>query len=296
MKELEASISKNIHLFDIASLLQLLRHMGYHPEEIQFRSHDGITSQPGLIHDISFKKDPARHVVIRMNLGLVSAQSPLPSYMRRKMDAEIGDIQSVIDFFGFFDHILILNYLTGIYPEMNKALYPDWESRRRRYLLMLDLRSCSTLHWLFQLVFPELGLHVEKTLLERTMSTTPIVLGRTVLGNDAMFGKITSIPVSGRRVTLYSEGEFTNREEPWPREVKKRLEEQIFPILQAVGIDIEIFLVIQSQRSWVKLHSESYLGYDRIQGARKQCRRIGIFRGCLSQQIAEKGAGVRHGM
>jgi len=55
----------------------------------------------------------------------------------------------------------------------------------------------------------------------------------------------------------------------------------IFPLLKSVGIDLEIALVILLQRSWARLHDESYLGYDRIQGGKAEFRRIRIFQGYL---------------
>ncbi len=283
MKARESLVAGNLHRFDIISLLGFLWFIGYRPDEIRFRSNDSITSQGGLIHGIAFESEPSRCVTITLNLGLASAQSPLPTYMRKKMDSEIEDVQAFLDFLGFFDHKLIHDYLSAIYPETNTALYPDWESSRRRYLFMLDLKSRSVLHWLFQTVFPELGLNVEKAVLNRSMRAIPIVLGKTALGGDALFGGMADTPVHGRRVTLYAESELTNRAEPWPREIKRRLEEQIFPLLRPVGMDIDIFLVIQSQNSWARLHSESFLGYDRLRGGKRQHRRLRIFQGHLSE-------------
>ena len=88
MNDLEEKISQRIHEFDIISLLRLLMTMNYSPEEIRFRSHNSICSQPGLIHDIMFRHEPVREAVITMNMGLLGAQSPLPSYFRKKMENE----------------------------------------------------------------------------------------------------------------------------------------------------------------------------------------------------------------
>ena len=277
----ERKIASRIHDFDIISLLELLEYLGYHPEEIYFRSHLSTSSQPSLIHGIEFRDEPTRSVLIIVNLGLLSAQSPLPSYFLKKLDAGYINAQAFVDFIGYFDHFLIKNYLLSIYPEMNKRFFPDRQVTKSRFLELLDLRSCSTLHWLFELVFPELGVCVEKIALGRQLRSAPIRLGETILGTDAIFGAKASSPVQGRRVTLFSEFESTDRGEPWPREIEQRLTDPVFPILRSIGMDLEIVLVIRAQKTWAKLHSESYLGYDKIRGGEEDYRRITIFTGKL---------------
>lgn len=283
MALLEKKISANIHKFDLVCLVELLIDMGYTLETIQFRSHDSLTFQSRLIHDITFQNTADRQVIITLNLGLLSVQSPLPSYFQKKMHKSSVDYNRFIGFIGYFDNFLIKSYLFAIYPEINRILFTDWESRKRRYLQMLDLKLCSTLHWLFQLVFPELGVKVEKAQLQRGMQIESIQLGKTVIGDDAVFGKKTTAPVYGRRATLISESDLTDPGEPWLGVIRQRLAEQIFPILGAVGIDMEIFLVIRAQKEWAKLQAHSYLGYDKIRGGQEKYRRILIFKGCIAQ-------------
>jgi len=279
MMTLETKIAKKIHSFDPVSLLHLLDFLGYRPEEILFKSHMSTSSQSSLIQGIEFHQEPVRQVIISVNLGLLSAQSPLPSYFLKKMDKGSIDTLCFIDFIEYFDHFLILNYLINLYPELNTKIHADWELTKRRYLLMLDFKSCSTLHWLFQLAYPELEVRVEKAMLQRVLQTNRICLGETILGTDAMFGEEKAVPIYGRQITLFSEDELTDSGEPWPREIKKRLDDLVFPILSSVGIDLEIVLTIRAQKSWVKLSCESYLGYDNMQGGKASYRRIRIFRG-----------------
>ncbi len=280
----ERSITKRIHEFDLICLIHLLQYFGYQPDEIRFKSRLSASSQPGLIHHIAFHKDPVQRVVITLNLGMLSAQSPLPSYFFKKLDTGYIDTQSFADFIGYFDHLLIQNYLINIYPELNRALYPDLELTKRRFLQLLDIKSCSTLHWLFQLVFPELGVHAEKIVLNRQVRAAGLRLGVTMLGADAIFGGKTRLPIDGRRITLFSEFETIYPGEPWPREIKKRLNDQIFPILKSVGMDLEIVLIILTQKTWAKLQPDSYLGYDKIQGGEESYRRIRIFTGRLQDE------------
>jgi hypothetical protein len=289
MNELEEKVSRRIHEFDILSLLRLLMSMNYSPEEIRFRSHNSICSQPGLIHSINFMREPVREAVITMNMGLLSAQSPLPAYFRKKMENDIVGERLFIDFIGYFDHHLIRDYISNIYPEINRIFFPDWELTKRRYLQILNLKSLGTLHWLFQTVFPEIGVKVENAVLNSEVQTQPVRLGKTVLGNDAVFGNKTSVALLGRRVTFYSEAEMTDTRVPWPKEIKNRLEGLIFPVLHPTGIDLEISLILKSQKRWVRLHAETYLGYDRIRSAEDTYRRIRIFRGHIGEPFRTAG-------
>jgi hypothetical protein len=289
MNELEEKISKRIHEFDIISLVRLLMSMNYSSEEIRFRSHNSICSQPGLIHSINFMREPVREAVITMNMGLLSSQSPLPAYFRKKMENDVVGERLFIDFIGYFDHHLIRDYISNIYPEINRIFFPDWELTKRRYLQILNLKSLGTLHWLFQTVFPEIGVKVENAVLSSEVQTQPVRLGKTVLGNDAVFGNKTSVSLLGRRVTFYSEAEMTDTRVPWPQEIKNRLEGLIFPVLHPMGIDLEISLILKSQKRWVRLHTETYLGYDRIQSSEDTYRRIRIFRGHIGEPFRAAG-------
>lgn len=275
----EKGLMQRIHEFDLISLLKLLYSKGYPIEDIRFASNRSITSQAGLIHSVEFSAPPLHQAVIVVNMGLLSAQSPVPSYIMNKADVRDIDLESFNTFIRFFDHILIGDYIRSIYPETDTQLFPDWEMTKRSYLQMMGLRSCSTLHWLCSLAVPELPVRVEKATLDRALRTSSLRLGTTSLGSDAVFGKKTRVPTYGIRVTFFCDSEFTEWREPWAKEIRKRLEELVFPVLRSVGIDIEVMLVIRAQRSWAKLHQESYLGYDKIRGGKTPFRRLRIFAG-----------------
>ncbi len=280
-KGTEARIRRRIREFDPISLLRLLEYLGYTGEEILFRSNVSSASQIALLEDIEFRRSPVRQVIIYFNFGLLSAQSLLPSYFFKEMDTETIDSRSFIDFLGYFDHFLIQSYLLHLYPEINPRIFPDMDRIRRRYLKMLDLKSPAGLHFLFQLAFPELVVQVQKMTLKRTLETTFPRLGVTRLGYEAIFGREIKVPVYGIRVTLINEDEYTVSGAPWARKISERLEEMVYPILRSVGIDIEIILLILSQKGWAQLQKTSYLGWDRIRGGELNYRRVRIFRGHL---------------
>ena len=281
VEDFERKILKKIHEFDLFSLLKLLMYHGYLLEEIHFRSHMSTCSQSGLIQGIEFLYQPERQVVITINMGLLSAQSALPSYFQKNVDTKDIDSISFGDFIGYFDHFLIRDYIFNIYPEKNIKYFSDWEITKRQYLQIMDLKSSSTLFWVFQLVFPELKIQVEKMVMERGLKALALIMGKTILGSDAVFGKKTDATVYGMHITLISDEEFTDNGIPWPKEIKNRLDDQVFPILRSAEADVEIILVIRSQKRWMKLESESYLGYDKMKGGKAQARRIRIFQGQL---------------
>ncbi len=279
---IQKKISGRIHDFDLISLVRVLCHIGYAMEEIIFESDNSLCSQAGLIQQVRFLKDPTKQVIISLNMGLLSAQSPLPSYFQKNIDKSLMDVTAFYEFIGYFDHILMFQFLKSVYPELNLNPAFDLQSLKETTLGMLDIKCLTTLDWLFRLVFPELEVRVEKGLVLRQVTMVPLILGKAVLGENSVFGDQTKIMVSGRNVTLFSMDELSDLGKPWPKEIKERLKSHIFPILRNMGVDLQVSLVIESQKQWARLHTDTYLGYDKITGGTEQYKRIRIFKGHLS--------------
>jgi len=282
MADIRNDIKRNIHKFDIICLLRLLYSIGYEEDEIVFRGYDSICSQTSLISDIKFYDSPTPWVEIFFNLGLLSSQSPLPSYFRKNIDEKIDYYEEFSNFIGFFDHFLIKNYIYNIYPEINPHYFPSWDLTKKRYLNLLNLASCHSLHWIFQSIFPELDVEVKKIKMTKKLSTTAFTVGKSSLGMDSVMGKETKLPIYGRSVTLYSEEETTPKGIAWPKEVMYRFKNLIVPILSSYSISLDISLIIKSQRRWAKLNKETYIGYDRIKNGELRHRVVKIFRGSVS--------------
>ncbi|MBU1341190.1 MAG: type VI secretion system baseplate subunit TssG [Proteobacteria bacterium] len=281
-KKMESQISGRPHDFDIISLLRLLVFLGYASEEIRFKSYNSLCSQAGLIKKIRFQHHPVKTVTITLNMGLLSAQGTLPNYFQKTIDKGMMDVPSFYEFIGYFDHALMTNFFKHAYPELNLNRLLHLEQAKSSYLQMLDLRSCATLNWMFRLVFPELEVSVDKSIFPRNVPMKSLKLGYTILGDNAVFGNKTSIAVSGRKIMLFCDEEITPTGEPWPKEIKKRLKELVFPVLRTIGIDLQVTLVIKSQKQWVKLNQDSYLGYDKIRGGSDRYKQIRIFNGHIS--------------
>ncbi|HCY86360.1 MAG TPA: hypothetical protein DHV36_14590 [Desulfobacteraceae bacterium] len=278
---LEARIRENATRFDLISLIRLLRHIGYEDHQIRFKSYNTQLSQKSLIQEIKFRKWPGEIAELTLNLGLLAPQTPLPSYFQKIIDKGMIDVNAFYLFLNFFDQPLTEELVKSVMPEENTKLFPDWDQTRMNFIKMLDLKSVNSLHWFVSLFFPELTLRVDKISSRRDIATNPFVLGRAVLGDTATFGARTNIATRGVRITLFSEEERTNKDVPWPKEIRRRLETHVFPVLSTVGVDIQVVLVIRFQETWAKLEQNSYLGYDKIQGGDNPVRMIRIFSGHL---------------
>ena len=279
---IQDKISRRLHQFDIISLMRQLFYLGYHADNIVFRSYNSQCSQAGLIQGIRFVSEPSKQVFITLNMGLLSPQNPLPSYFQKNIDKSMMDVKAFYEFIGYFDHSLMMEFFKAVYPELNLNPAFDPESLKSTMIRMLDLRACTTLDWLFRLVFPELEVSIEKIPVLRQVSMVPLTLGQAVLGENAVFGDKTRITVSGRKVTLFCQEELTSTGNPWPKEIEKRLKHQVFPLLSSIGVDLQVSLIIKSQKQWARLHHDTYLGYDKIRGGTDQYKQIRIFKGHLS--------------
>ena len=276
IEELCTRIQNSLHRFDPISLLRVLERAGVDVDSIEYRSHHSTASQNRLIERV--EASPAGIVLI-FNLGLLSAQSPLPSYFFRQMDQGEVSRDSFEHFIGMFDHALIKLYLQSIYPELNTYLFTDWAATCRRQLSLQNLRSVGGIHWLFKMVFPEFRVFVQKKMMSREIAMPSLRLGHFMLGDDAVFGEATNLGVLGLRVSLSINDDVDGAGQPWFKIIEQRLTDYIHPILDRVGVDLELMLVIHGKESAASLEASTHLGYDRLQGGSSETRRILIFRG-----------------
>ena len=195
MNTIQQRIAKDIKRFDVCSLLKLLREIGYQSTDIYFESHSDLSSRSSLCEDIFFSEN-APKVRIILNLGLLSGNSPLPNFFRKKMDS--GSIDPILftKYLNFFDHHIINNLLLMSMPDINNVFFSSWQSTKSHYLKLLDLNSTSTLWHLFQACFPELTVKVIKAPRVFRQNSSSIVIGTTRLGVESFLGKkiVQTIP------------------------------------------------------------------------------------------------------
>ena len=280
MTPIEKRIVQNAWRFDPISLLMLLAYLGYGMDEILFCSHFNYCSQTRLVESVEFHDSP-RKVLITLNIGLLGGQSVLPNYLFKQVDNGSVDAEQFAEFFGYFDDQLLRRFLFAIYSEFDQTFTQTWESRKTAALYTMKLDSISTLHWLSQLVFPELQVRVEKRVLKRNVILNSPILGKFYLNHQTVFGKRKEMLVPGKCITLITDEESFTNGQPWVHEINLRLQNLIFPLLRNVGVDLEIWLVIRTQGSALSLKQNSYLGYENIFSEKLQVRRIRIFSGYL---------------
>ncbi|PPD04263.1 MAG: hypothetical protein CTY29_06260 [Methylobacter sp.] len=282
MTAIEARITEHAGRFDPVNLLNLLTHLGYGVEQIVFAGHFSACSQARLIESIKFHHQPVKKAVITLNLGLLSGQSPLPSYFFKWVQDGSIDDERFAEFFGYFDDRLLRRLLLAIYPECDQTLDPNWETRKRTSLKTLKLDSAVSLHWLTQMIFPELQVRVEKITLERSVDLGAPVLGKSQLGYQNVIGKIKKLPVPGKRITLIADTADFHKDQPWPHEIESRLQTLMFPVFTGMELDLEIWLIIRSQSGWLSLKQNSYLGYESVYSENPEFQHIRIFSGLIS--------------
>jgi predicted component of type VI protein secretion system len=261
--------------FDLSSLLACLSTLGYRWDELRFASHASVESPRRLVHDIELYDDP-RRVRIVLNIGLLSAQSPLPGYLFKELDSGRIDSGVFSDFIGFFDHVILSRLVLATQPELDRQLFCDVQQARREDMQLLNLRSAATLHWLFQQIFPELLVQVEPIRKRRRVRSDGVRLGDAVLGGEATLGARATAMGPGKRVTLVGDEEDAASGRTWPLEARRRLDTFALPLLRPFGVALEVFLVLREQQSWARLSDGCHLGYDQLRGG-KQERRVALY-------------------
>lgn len=246
--------------FELAALIDLLAHLGVDPADIEYRSHATTTHQPALIRDIEFLDDHPPRVRVTLNIGLLSAPGPLPSYFLKVMGQQRGE--SLEEFLGFFDQWLLRDLVASLYPERDRRLFADFDETRRRLLQILAPRAPSTVHWLFQRLFPELAPVVRRTVRTRRLRAEGVRLGRSVLGESCTFGGEAHTTTAGLDVYLVAEDAHSATGVPWGIEAAARLRSQALPLLAGSGLLVSVWLLILDKSGYARLSDDRFLGHD----------------------------------
>lgn len=282
--EMESQIERRASSFDLCALVDLLHHIGYRDEEIEYRSHDSLVHQGALISRVVFRRTSPRRVFVSINLGWLSTQSPLPNYFRKTLSAQRDE--SLSDFLGLFCHRLLRGTVVASFPERDDNVFRDWPRALAQLRSLLGLRSTYTIHWVFCHIFPELEVAVGRSVIDREVRTQGMVLGDWNLGDGSVCGGVTRVPVSAVAITLFADDAVCGRGVPWSTESEHRLRNHVLPALAAHGSFLDVKLVLRDQKSFLTLVPKKYLGYEPIQSPEpqdplppKSVRTIVIFQG-----------------
>lgn len=246
--------------FSLGALLDALHDLGYHKEQIEFRSHATHTHQASVVSKVEWSDSPQRRVIVTLNLGLLSSQSLLPSYFRAAMDAQREG--TLTDFLNFFAHRLLRGSVDAQFPERDESLFSDWNKTIGQVRSLLGIRSLSTVHAVFSQLYPELEVATLRTTLQRPVHTRGIQVGGWAIGDGAVLGAVAHVPVSAICVKLLSDEGMTGNGVPWAKEASERLHRQIFPLLARHGVYLEVSLILRDQRSFMVLRPNQFLGYS----------------------------------
>jgi hypothetical protein len=283
----EQRIRERIRGFDIPALLDVLAASGYGDAEIEYRGHRTTVHQSHLVHDIQFIHQPRKRVVITVNVGLLSAQSPLPSFLMQTMDQL--DHDRLERFIGFFDQHLLRECFAGLYPEREGALLPGWPEAAKDRLRLLRPTCQSTLHWLFSKVFPETELSVRREVRPQRVAAPEMRLGASALGEGGSMGGFASIPTGGMEVRIFCNEPVCSSGVPWAVEARRRFEADLLPLLSETVLMLTVILVLRDQEGVLRLERQSHLGYDPLHGIPVQTRQVLLFSGDTSN-IEARGA------
>ena len=260
MSALKQKIAENIKRFDICSLLKLLQEMGYQSQNIYYESCADTSSKSSICEEIIFS-EPNPTVLIKVNLGLLSGNSPLPDFFRKKMDS--GSIDPILftTYIHFFDHNVVKNLIQMSMPDLNDVFFSSWKTTEIHYMKLLDLNSTSTLWHLFQMTFPELLVKVIKAPRIFRQNSSSVILGTTRLGFDSFLGKKIVQTTSSFKCLLIGEETSTDLQVPWPLEIKNRLKNKITVFLQRTYIHFSIVFILRNHSERAHLSKRTQLGY-----------------------------------
>jgi len=274
---IEQRIRERIRSFDIPALLEVLRTHGWADAEIEYRGQRTAVHQSHLVHDIEFIPAPDKRVLITVNMGLLSAQSPLPSFLMQTMDQL--DHDRLERFIGYFDHLLLRDCFAGLYPEQEESLLPGWRQAEKDRLRLLRPTCPSTLHWLFRKVFPETELSVRREVREQRLAARELRMGSSTLGEGDSMGGFASVPTGGVEVRIYCDEPRASNGVLWAEEARRRFDAELRPLLSETVLMLSVVLVLRDQESVLRLARDSHLGYYALQDSPAQTQQVLIFSG-----------------
>jgi hypothetical protein len=244
--------------FDASSLLDLLAER-YPGRPIVARSQPSLAPATTIFAGVDVSAD---EIVVRVNLGLRSATTPLPSYFLRLLD-DFHAGPALAALVAQLDGGLLPSRLAAHHLDAGSLLPLDPEGARRQLFTLAQPASPSTLHWLFAAVFPEIEVRVERSPLVRVLPTDQARLGEAVMGVASLGGE-AAVPVNGFDAVLRIHDSVTWGDVPWRREADRRVRAHVLPALAGTGAYLRVLLVDTAAEGRLALGAESlsYLGFD----------------------------------
>lgn len=297
-KRMEAAITARARDFEVPALLRALRAAGYSDDAIDLRSNPSLGFSASLVESVEFVDPPAsgapaplralergpvrgaergpvrgpdrgaergpergtgRRAVITLNRGLLSNQGPLPSYFLELLAEQRESL--MCQFLWLFDDRLLRAYYLSREPERNRTLLSDVGQMLGDLLRLLRLSSPHGLHWLFQAVFPEVEVHVQRSSSTRTLEVTRTRVAASELGAGSALLGYSSIPAGGMIVTLFANESRTPQGKLWGDEAAERLRRYILPQLRGTELLMTVIVSVRDHYEHIILSPERHLAY-----------------------------------
>jgi hypothetical protein len=256
-------VQRRAHDFDVPALLDRLASLGFQGADVELRSRRSTVCQGRVVHAVGL--DPAAHrVTVDVNLGLLAASSPLPSYFLQAIDElDSDDLTSDerLELVRLLDHHLLRERFASLYPERDAGLSggEGWEETKALLASQLGLASPSSLHWLFASVFPELTVLVRRGRAGRQVPSEAVRLGQSRLGSGS-FGGRAEVGTGTIEVTLGGGDTPAASGLTWPAEARRRLEDQVLPVLGDRAAQVTVWLALDEPVEPFQLAAVSSLG------------------------------------
>lgn len=279
--QLARCIAEKAHQFDLGALLRALALAGYRGTEVILESAITWAYRGSLVQAVHYQEAPPR-AIVTLNVGLLSNQGPLPSYVYRLLEPSGNEPLEVL--LQFFAGRLLSDEARALFPEEDTALFPYFEQTRGSLRALLGLGSPVGLHWLFSRVYPELEISVYRSVSTRRIPTAGVVLARSRFGDGSAFGGYAPVPIGSLHIALLCDEPTDEARRPWESEAVRRLREDVLPILREHRLYLRVLLVFRDQPSWLLLSAERHLGHqpvfaERLRTAPRQVRSAVLFDG-----------------
>lgn len=276
----EPRIAERIRDFDVSALLLLLAELADQsksaPYALRREGYPASTPKLSWLEAISFgSPDAPRAATVAANLGLSSCRSPLPDYMRRlTLDPDVRD--PLGELLSLLDDRLLERRFASYRPEGDPSIFPDWAGTKRDMLGLGALRSPAALHWLFQAIYPELRVTVERAPQDHSMPAPDARLGTAALGRAALSGRAV-VPVRALEVRIACQDDLSplldadGARRHWAAVAVERLHAHVFPVLRGAGVHLTLWLLVLDEGARARIQrstppAQSYLSYDPVRG------------------------------
>ena len=258
---------------DLPALMSTFRYLGIPEHHITFASFPSEGGNGPLIREIHFHSVTGAATVY-LSLGLLAAQTPLPSYFRAVMDDPHTRDEMLTQFIQFFDQPILRDVIMAEEPERDLRILENHSIPIHSLLHTIGLNSVCAINWLFRLVFPELGVETRRSQVRHYVVVQQPILGLSNLGDNIAFGGVAGDDASGYEVTLIAEDALSPVGTPWGEEILRRVDDTVGPLLAEADILCSVALLVERQAEALSLGSESHLGYHGLGMAGQSWQRV----------------------